>query len=256
MLEDGTSAIKLGPQAQWPPVEPINRTERATPQIIKLLRNAILNLSLLPSQSISENDMADVLGTSRTPIREAFQRLMEEGLLVGFPQVGTFVAPISRTALLDAQYLRESVEAATVRTAAELCDAERARRLNELLDRHEEASRIGDLDLFHALDEQTHLEICAQTGHPGIWAILAQARGHLDRARRLDVPDARNSFRVLVQHKRIIGAITARDPNGAEAALREHLRTMINRLPVLEAMYPQHFTLNIGGDSQRSRRKA
>jgi GntR family transcriptional regulator, rspAB operon transcriptional repressor len=238
------------------PVAAIDRTERATPQIIRNLRDAILNLRLLPNQPISENEMADALGTSRTPVREAFQRLMEEGLLVGFPQVGTFVAPISRSALLDAQYLRVSLEAATVRTAAERCDALCARRLWDILKRHEAASQADDLDLFHALDEQTHQEICSQTGHPGIWAVVVQARGHLDRARRLDVPDARSSSRVLIQHRRIIEAIIARNPDEAEAAMREHLRTMIDRLPVLEATYPHHFTLNICGDSQRSRRKA
>jgi GntR family transcriptional regulator, rspAB operon transcriptional repressor len=233
----------------------IDRSERASPQVLHLLRAAIIDFRLAPNQPISENEIAEALGISRTPVREAFLRLAEEGLLLPYPQLGTFVAPISRSGLMEAQFLREAVECAMARKAAALTTPGRAMRLRHLLEAHQASSVAGDQNAFHKLDEDTHHEICVQSGNAGIWGVVAQARGHLDRARRLSLPDASNAQRVLNQHADIIDAIAKGDETGAETTMRQHLRSLLDLLDQHQQKYPAYFTLSLTQQQPRRSRK-
>src|SRR3954471_10676901 len=83
------------------------------------LRDAIVRAELAPGRQLSENELAASLGVSRTPVREALQRLRDDRLVEIVPQLGTFVSRISNRALGDAQFVRESLECAAIRLAAE-----------------------------------------------------------------------------------------------------------------------------------------
>ena len=83
-----------------------------------LLRDAIVAAQLEPGRQLSENELAALLGVSRTPIREALQRLRDDRLVEIVPQLGTFVTRISENAVADAQFVREALECAAVRGAA------------------------------------------------------------------------------------------------------------------------------------------
>jgi GntR family transcriptional regulator, rspAB operon transcriptional repressor len=236
-------------------LRPIDRASKAAPQIHGAIRAAIIRLWLAPNQAISENEVADALGVSRTPVREAFVRLADEGLLVAFPQLGTFVAPISRSALEQSQFLREAVECSAAKRAAERCSASDAVVLRHLLERHRVAKVQGDFDLFHELDESTHQEIVRISGNPNIWKVVVEARSHLDRARRLDLANPLPAAEVLEHHAEFIDAIAAHDPDRAEKVMRNHVRHILARLDVLEAEHPDFFELNVGGSSARARKK-
>ena len=88
-------------------------------QVHNYLRQQILRLDLKPGQALSEKELSLQLSVSRTPVREAFIRLSEEGLVDIFPQRGTIVAPIRMDEIKEAQFLREILETAIVRRAAE-----------------------------------------------------------------------------------------------------------------------------------------
>ena len=75
---------------------------------------------LEPGRQLSENELAALLGVSRTPIREALVRLRDERLVEIVPQLGTFVTRIATPAVADAQFIREALECAAIRRAAEL----------------------------------------------------------------------------------------------------------------------------------------
>src|SRR5204863_7670713 len=87
------------------------------------LRDAIVSTELEPGRQISENEIADRLGVSRTPVREALARLRDDQLVQIVPQLGTFVSRISVAGVDDAQFLREALECSAVRLAAERVDA-------------------------------------------------------------------------------------------------------------------------------------
>src|SRR6476620_3435597 len=104
----------------------------------------------------SENELAAWLGVSRTPVREALARLREEGLVEIVAQLGTFVAPISPRAVTDAQFVRESLECAAVRKAAELATEDDIAELEGIVRNQHRAVRAGDHDAFYLLDDDFH----------------------------------------------------------------------------------------------------
>ena len=103
------------------PTEPIAR------QITRALRQAIVTMRLRPGEMLSEQDIATRFGVSRQPVREAFIKLGEAGLIQVLPQRGTLVVKISRAAVEDARFIREAVECALVREAAGQPDPSRRR---------------------------------------------------------------------------------------------------------------------------------
>ncbi len=80
----------------------IDRQSRVAPQAYEILREAIISMRLRPGVALSENEIAKQIGTSRTPVREAFIRLADEGHVVVVPQLGTFVAPIDLAEVVEA----------------------------------------------------------------------------------------------------------------------------------------------------------
>src|SRR3954468_21043604 len=102
-------------------LSPIRRlgSEPARTRAYAALREAIVAMELPPGARLSENELAARLGVSRTPVREALIRLRDEQLVEIAPQRGTFVTPISVRGVLDAQFVREALECAAVRLAAE-----------------------------------------------------------------------------------------------------------------------------------------
>ncbi len=230
---------------------PLDRKFRASEQIYTLLKRAIISLELPPNQPISEQEVASTLTISRTPVREAFIRLSEEGLLNAYPQFGTFVAPIRMEALLEAQFLREAVECATARRAAEIIDPAKAVRLRAVMEKLRAALTAADWAAFHSLDEETHYEICVASGMPGLARTVEQARAHLDRVRYLILPDIATNHRVINQHGAIIEAICQGQPDAAYAAMQIHMRDIINHLPELKQRHPAFFEEKIQANRNR-----
>src|SRR5918997_6920564 len=94
----------------------------ARDQVYLTLREAIVSAELEPGRRLSENELADLLGVSRTPVREALARLRDERLVAIVPQLGTFVTLLSHQAVEDAAFVREALECAAVRLAVDNAD--------------------------------------------------------------------------------------------------------------------------------------
>jgi GntR family transcriptional regulator, rspAB operon transcriptional repressor len=205
------------------------------------LRAAIVSGTIAPGARLSENELAETLGVSRTPVREALLRLREDQLVDAVPQFGTFVTPISIRAVKDAQFLREAVECAAVRLAAERARPEDVEQLRDVLRRQEEARDRQDLDAWFNLDEEFHRAVCDLSGRPIAWRVGRRANGHLDRVRRLSLPVPSYLGEMVEEHRRVVDAIDLGDPALAEAALRHHLRMVLSGVPVLRAEHPELF---------------
>jgi DNA-binding GntR family transcriptional regulator len=160
----------------------------ASARIQAALREAILGMRLLPGAALSEKDIAESYGVSRTPVREALLRLAEERLLDIYPQVGTFVSRIRLDGLSDAMVIRTALERVTVRAAAERTDAATGAELRANLARQRATDRAGDLDAFHAADEDFHQIIARAAGHPHLWRVVKQEKVQVDRCRLLTLP--------------------------------------------------------------------
>ena len=226
----------------------ISATRQSTEQIYRTLRSDILTAALLPGAAMSEARMALQFGVSRTPVRETFKRLVEEGLLVIVPQVGTFVAPIDLAAVYDSQFIRETLECRTVALAAERADAEGRQRLNDLVLQQEEAMRAGDRATFFRLDEAFHAELSQLAGHPSVWSTLITVKAQLDRVRCLSLETPSWSDMILDEHRTIAACIAKADVAGAEAAMRHHLRTVFD---AIEAIAQAHVDAFAGAPRRR-----
>ncbi|MCM2973276.1 GntR family transcriptional regulator [Larsenimonas suaedae] len=211
-------------------------------RLITVLRDAIIHMTLEPGQALSEKEIADTFDVSRQPVREAFIRLSEAGLVEVRPQRGTFVVPISEAAVLEAQFIREAIEVAVVRACAEhgLSEA-MARELDDLLVRQRRCQTTGDSERFYALDEAFHHTLARAAGHNMAWRITQDAKAQLDRVRYLSMPNTTPLDILIDQHTAIIEAITTADIVGAERMMRAHMREILKSLPNVKAHYPALF---------------
>src|SRR4051812_41428871 len=115
--------------------EPIAR------QVARALRHAIVRMEIRPGEMLSEQEIATKLGVSRQPIREAFIKLGEAGLVRILPQRGTLVVKISRAQVEDARFIREAVECAVAKEAAQRADRKAIAALADSLARQRRAPR-------------------------------------------------------------------------------------------------------------------
>lgn len=198
----------------------------STDQIHSALRGDIISGVLKPREAMSEARMALRFGVSRTPVREAFKRLAEEGFLISVPQVGTFVAPIDLAAVHDSQFVRETLECRTVVLAAQRIGDEDRRRLDALLQAQAEAVVRQDRPEIFRLDEAFHAEISRIAGHSAVWSMIETVKAQLDRVRCLSLESPSWSEIILREHQVIAACVRKGDEQGAEAAMRAHLRTV------------------------------
>jgi len=205
------------------------------------LRDQIVSTELQPGRQLSENELAQRLGVSRTPVREALARLGDDGLVEIVPQLGTFVSRISDAALDDAQFVREALESAGVRLAAERCERVDVASLEGLLARQADVCRREDYGGWFVLDEEFHCALCELSGHGIAWTLIRRISGHLDRIRRLSLPQPRYLEGMLAEHRLVLSAIRRGDPEGAEEALRHHLRMVLGAVPALREQFPDFF---------------
>jgi DNA-binding GntR family transcriptional regulator len=213
----------------------------ASRQVYRALRDAIIATDLEPGQRISENELAERLAVSRTPIREALIRLRDERFVQIVPQLGTFVTRISAAAVEDAQFIRESLECAAVRLAATRADDGDIAALRGLVHRQAEVSEHGDHERFAVLDDEFHAAICELAGRPVAWEVAQRVKGHLNRVRRLSLPQPRYLDEMVAEHRQVLEALDKRDPDAAEASLRHHLRMVLSALPAIRAEHPDYF---------------
>jgi len=211
------------------------------PQIIQILRQAIIEMRLKPGEALSEKDVALRYGVSRQPVREAFIKLAEAGLLQVLPSRGTYVVKISVREVLNARFVREAIECALVRSAAELIDAAGVARIEQLVADQKQAAEAGDSARFYALDEAFHRAIADCVECDPALRVVESARAQTDRVRYLSLPDASPLALLIAQHEAILDAIKARDPERAEAAMRTHLREILSALPRLAERFPDVF---------------
>ena len=211
------------------------------PQIIQILRQAIIEMRLKPGEALSEKEVALRYGVSRQPVREAFSKLAEAGLLQVLPSRGTYVVKISVREVLNARFVREAIECALVRSAAELIDPAGVARIEQLVVEQKLAAEAGDSSRFYALDEAFHRAIADCVECDPALRVVESARAQTDRVRYLSLPDASPLALLIAQHEAILDAIKARDPERAEAAMRTHLREILSALPRLAERFPDVF---------------
>jgi DNA-binding GntR family transcriptional regulator len=215
------------------------RLERLEPRalsrrIVDQLKRVIIAGELRPGDRVLETDLAEQLGVSRGPVREAFRQLEQEGLLVSYPHRGTFVAEVPDDEIDEVYALRAHLEAyAARRVVAERRD-EALPLLAELVEQMIESSKANDLPGLADLDLQFHDTLLELSGYEGLHRIWRSMDG-LVRARTyatLALPDrAELIAHTASSHQPIVDAIRTGDPDEVDRAVSHH----IHEVPLLMA---------------------
>jgi DNA-binding GntR family transcriptional regulator len=201
----------------------IDRRRSVPPQVYELLREKILTLQLKPGDSINERWLADWLGVSRTPIREAINRLAANSLIAIVPNVGTSVALINVEKVREFNFIRTSLESLIVRHAAERFDDDCDLALRGLIDRQIATLEAPDIIENIAVDNQFHHAIARISGLNATWAVLQHVMDEILRVRHLACQVQRARRETIDAHLLILEALRAKDPDRCEQAMKAHL---------------------------------
>jgi len=222
----------LGRRARLGQRAPMPRPRTVSTVIHDALRDEILAMRRKPGEALSEKEIAAHFGVSRTPVREAILKLVEERLVEIFPQSGTFIARIPVEELGEAMLVRAALEKTTVALAAHHHRQADLAALSDILDRQEMAAKAQDRDAFHDGDEAFHQAIALAAGYPNIWRLVTSVKYQVDRYRRLTLPAPGRMVKVIAEHRAIYDAIAARNANGATEAMENHLAALMGRTEV------------------------
>jgi GntR family transcriptional regulator, rspAB operon transcriptional repressor len=220
---------------------PTATEEPVARRVFKELRAAIVSMRFAPGQALSEKDVADKLGISRQPVREAFIKLQEAGLVSIRPQRGTFVVKISAKQVYDVRFVREAIEVQVARRACEVRTAADLEALDKNLRMQRRLAESHDAGDFLSLDEAFHRLMAQAADCHYAWMVVEDMKAQMDRVRYLSLPQATPLERLVDQHAAILQAIRHQDPAGAEACVRVHMREILTSLPSLEERYPDLF---------------
>ncbi|NMD08555.1 MAG: GntR family transcriptional regulator [Phyllobacteriaceae bacterium] len=192
-------------------------------QIYEFLRRAIVRLDLQPGCAIQEKDICLRFAVSRTPVREALQRLSEEDLVTIHAHSGTWVSHISFPVAEEGFVLRRALEIESVRKAAELITSEGAAGLHGHVAQMRVILAENRLSDYLEEDDAFHAAIARISGYPRIWKFITLAKVHLDRMRQLSAPVPGHLAEVTEQHAAIAQALQRGNAMQAELAMRIHL---------------------------------
>ncbi|SEQ15399.1 transcriptional regulator, GntR family [Devosia sp. YR412] len=209
-------------------------------RVVGALRDDIVTMALKPGDVISESDIAGRYGVSRQPVREAFIRLAQQGLLLIRPKRATVVKKISPEGVRQSRFIRESIEVEIIRRLAGNGGGEAGRVLGELIAEQEAASSANDSRRFHTLDELFHRTLARLTGVEYAWQLIDDHKMQLDRVRYLTLGSSSSQL-AISEHKVIVAAVVAADAAAAEAAMRAHLARAEVLLSQTIAAHPDYF---------------
>jgi DNA-binding GntR family transcriptional regulator len=189
------------------------------------VRDAILRGDYPVGAVLAEDDLAARVGSSRTPVRQALQLLLQEGLVEVGPRRQVIVRGVTPELRDEILLVREALEGVAVRRACEVMTVEEIDYLRLLLMRQGRAAETEGEDRFIDLDEEFHLRIAEGARLPLLHRFLSQIRGFVRLMRVQARRDPSHMLEVLAEHEGIVDALERRDVDAALAALSSHLHT-------------------------------
>ncbi|MDD3340502.1 MAG: GntR family transcriptional regulator [Lachnospiraceae bacterium] len=218
----------------------------------RTLRQNIMTLQMFPGTTISEADIADRLGISRTPVHEAIAKLKEELLIEIFPQSGTRISRIDVHIMKEGYFLRSIVEPKLVEQLAGNVGQEGMQLLNENLEKQKELIEQGVqmeekafIDDFFKIDDRFHKIIYDLAGKPHVWTAVRSVCSHCDRIRYMDAMKERTNLEAIYEeHKILTGYLLLGIPNQVELRkfYADHLGTYQKQFFKLIEANPEYFS--------------
>jgi DNA-binding GntR family transcriptional regulator len=212
-------------------MRPITTSISSKKDLVKqALREAILNGELAPGTRLIIDDLADQLGVSPIPVREALQQLQADGYVEILPFLGTRVTPIEAESVIEVFSLLETIEIVSSRYACLHMTEEERLTLREAVTTMDELVRARDAEAWSQENRRFHQIICDRAGTRLLASVMTKVLDHWDRLHRVFLREvfADRLPEAQEEHRQILGAIEAGDPDRAEAVIRKHNRNALN----------------------------
>ncbi|GAA3141400.1 MULTISPECIES: GntR family transcriptional regulator [Nonomuraea] len=194
------------------------------------LRAAILDGGFVPNQRLVEADVCEQFGAPRAAVRESFKELAGEGLVEILRNKGARVRAVSKAEAIEITEVRMVLEGLSAAKAAERVTSEQAGELRRLVAEMRAAVDSNDLDRYSELNAALHAKVREIAGHRTSAAIIERLGAQVVRHKfRLARQPGRAAVS-LPQHELIVAAIVARDPEAAQTAMQQHLRSVTKSL--------------------------
>ena len=191
--------------------------------VFNTLRKGILTGELKPGERLMEIHLANRLGVSRTPIREAIRKLELEGLVTMIPRRGAEVANITEKNLKDVLEVRRALESLAIELACERITEEKRRLLEEKLLQVEEAVRTKDTGAIASADVAFHDTIVEATGNDRLVQLISNLGEQMYRYRFEYIKDVSKHSQIMSEHKIMFNCIISKDKENAAQTVKTHI---------------------------------
>ncbi len=205
------------------------------------LKDRILSLELKPGTKISEKEIAEKFKVSRTPVRESFLTLAQEGLLDIYPQSGTIVSRIDLKEAEEGRFVREKLERAIVVEACnhfsddDLFSLESNIVMQQILAEKDNYTRLFELD------EDFHKTLFKGCGKLRTWKMIQQMNNQFKRLRLLRLFSNSDWDLLISQHAELVECIKQKEAEKADKIMESHLQLIVFEKQELKEQYPNYF---------------
>jgi len=214
------------------------------------VRRDIIDLILFPNSQIKEEVLADNYHVSRTPVRSAVSRLVQEGLLVVVPKKGTYVSKININNIKGDLFIREAVEAKVLKEAASVIKKQDIVELKEIL---EEQRKIAEMPpsihksrLFNKNDNLFHRRVFEILKLGNLWDTIDSHVSNFNRVRLIsNLRDSLDVKEVYFAHVKILEFLSKKDGTNATIEFDKHLNLALNGIEVVIDKFKDYF---VGGE--------
>lgn len=190
---------------------------------VDALRERILRGDFPEGEPLRQDAVAEELGVSRIPVREALRQLEAEGLVSFSPHRGAIVASLSLAEIEELFELRADIEGDLLRRAIPKMTREHLDRASSVVDEFQAALRAGEADKWGALNWHFHAALYAPAERNLTMGVLQKLHQHSDRYFRMQIMLARGGAKANEEHRAIIAAVKKKDVRGATALMRAHI---------------------------------
>ena len=209
--------------------------------VFDFLYGQINALKLLPGTRISEVEIAKQFDVSRQPVREAFIRLANRGLLLIRPQKATVVRRFSNEKIQRARFIRYSVECEVLRRACARPLGRHQGRLERSIEAQKKAVRDSDIDRFHALDYEFHKTLCAAADAEFVFETIAENKAQVDRLCLLSLSQPAAMDELLEDHVELVSSLVAGDEASVIEVIRRHLSRLDSTVSGIRKSHADYF---------------
>ncbi|SKC82048.1 GntR family transcriptional regulator [Maledivibacter halophilus] len=216
--------------------------ESARDYALRIIKENIVSINLVPGCSVSEKELASKMGLSRTPVREALIELSKTQIVEIFPQKGSSIALIDTELVEEARFLRLVLETAIIELVCDVATKEDIAKLEENVMLQELYLKNSLSHKLLCLDDELHKQLFIICKKERTYDMLERLIIHFDRVRNLSLSTVNVKDKQIVDdHRDIVEAIKKRDKEMAKKVIKKHLTRYELDIKLIQERYPSYF---------------